>query len=293
MTLVCIRDDDLSFHTEVEELYCAYGEWLDRLPITFFVIPFVAGAFSYMNNLHADNNREKLLELAEKKKGFNALDFESYYSVNGISENHEIVKFIKQKPHLELGVHGVHHSYYTTGPEFLAKKFIVEELKDVQRYVSDTFERNISLFCPPSNTISYSNLSAVFDAGLDLVSSKRVKTENIIEEIEYIFEMAVKNPVVFLKKLIEPGKAIINIKNGSVIASHTFRTSDTAKTFISRVERDAHRFKYLSIATHYHELAKNIDHRQHFFEVLEYMNYSKNYQFSRHDEVVNLLKVAQ
>lgn len=178
MKSLIIRDDDLSYWTNPEDIEKVYKPLFDRkIKISFATIPFAV-------------------------QMFNAGNFDTFYqdenSSMPIGENNDIVEYIKDKIEqglVEIMLHGYNHLYSfesqgiikTATYENLEQsrinnkniKFIGEynyqcfhvlnkRTKEGKEYLEDIFKVKITNFVPPSNQIGKDGIKAIVNNNLNL-----------------------------------------------------------------------------------------------------------------------------
>lgn len=178
MKSLIIRDDDLSYWTNPEDIEKVYKPLFDRkIKISFATIPFAV-------------------------QMFNAGNFDTFYqdenSSMPIGENNDIVEYIKDKIEqglVEIMLHGYNHLYSfesqgiikTATYENLEQsrinnkniKFIGEynyqcfhvlnkRTKEGKEYLEDIFKEKITNFVPPSNQIGKDGIKAIVNNNLNL-----------------------------------------------------------------------------------------------------------------------------
>lgn len=145
-----IRDDDISFLTQADQLRSAWGWLLDEenTKINFAVIPFVeCGEFSKI------------------EKGIRPLD-----------ENRELVDFLRLaagQGKIEVLLHGFDHATSQQGFEFQhgSEAELVEKLAKGRRYLEELLGVKVSVFVPPHNSISRQGIAAVTKSGMHLLGA--------------------------------------------------------------------------------------------------------------------------
>lgn len=178
MKSLIIRDDDLSYWTNPDDIEKIYKPLFDRkIKISFATIPFAV-------------------------QMFNAGNFDTFYqdenNSTAIGENQDIVDYIKEKIDdglVEIMLHGYNHlySFECDGVIKTATKENLQKLRDLNKkinflgeynyqnyqtlnrktkegkeYLEDIFKVNIKNFVPPSNQIGKSGIKAIINNNLNL-----------------------------------------------------------------------------------------------------------------------------
>ena len=151
MIKFAIRDDDINYFTNPQDLVKNYSDIWDMCPISLSVVPF-----------HACTKTSAI-----PKK---------YWSGNGvfpIGKNVELVNFLKERVRegrVSMMLHGYSHKDSSGTYEFDVDGDLSEKVKEGKEYLESLFNIEIKVFVPPHNTISRRGLDAVIKNGLDLVN---------------------------------------------------------------------------------------------------------------------------
>ena len=141
MTLrFAIRDDDVCFHTNHDQLYHLYNEISQICPISFSCTPFVGG-------YDVDNY------LPEKWEQFD-LQWRDWQTkeILPIGDNLKLVELLKDwctNDRATIMMHGIHHDLY----EFLQDKDFEEDVREAKQYLEELFSRAVTTFSPPNNSL--------------------------------------------------------------------------------------------------------------------------------------------
>lgn len=143
-----IRDDDICFFTQPEELENAWG-WLWEIDgkINFAVIPFV-GIF-------------------DKRFG---------KGLYPIGENRRLLDYLKKKVkdgRAEILLHGYSHLSIGRKFEFESsdEEDLSQKIKEGKEYLETLFESKVRVFVPPNNGLGRAGLTAVSRNGMSVLSS--------------------------------------------------------------------------------------------------------------------------
>lgn len=228
-----IRDDDVSYHFQANQLYKWYNGIVDICPISICIPPFIKGNF-FEGIYRIDHHIKRTWE--ERMAD----------GIYKIGDNQALVEYIKEliyQKKASVGLHGIHHrndeefaripvkSNYIGGAEFFSQNDYTKELGDAKKYLEDIFNVDINYFTPPQNMINSKGLKAVSNNNLslctDLVFTKDIKLlidlygfENTIKLVYYwkykhhYCPFVIKHHgVQFIDHTrLQPGKSIENIK---------------------------------------------------------------------------------
>jgi hypothetical protein len=172
---VAIRDDDLNFFFNHEQIEKDYREIWDICPISMSVVPFIKGDWPL--NFQIANNRGPGVYTQEELKLI--INDNTKYP---IGENKALVEFVIEQiklKHIHLTIHGIHHrnedptipklqNNYGIGAEFYTIRDMREPLENAKKYVENLFGQPIKVFTPPQNLISRSGLKAVVRNNLSI-----------------------------------------------------------------------------------------------------------------------------
>jgi hypothetical protein len=149
---VALRDDDTCYFTSATLLERVYTEVWDRVPVCLATVPFAIGY-----------ERAGIPE-------------EHWHSGEAfaLERNPELVVALKQlvaSGRATMALHGYTHQDFPEGYEFQAAPDPERRVRDGRRYLEETLGTPISVFVPPHNALSKRGLSAVGDAGLNILGS--------------------------------------------------------------------------------------------------------------------------
>lgn len=145
-----IRDDDISFLTQVDKLRFVWGWLLDQenTKINLAVIPFVeCGEFSKVET-----------------------------GVRSLDENRELVDFLRRgagQGKIEVMLHGFDHASSQQGFEFQsgAERELTEKISKGRKYLEELLGVKVAVFVPPHNSISSQGIAAVRNNGMHLLGA--------------------------------------------------------------------------------------------------------------------------
>lgn len=149
---VAIRDDDACYFTSPESLERVYGRIWNYAPVCLATIPFA--------------------------KGYQSPAVPQEYWTSGevfaLDRNEALVDALRG--HIEAGrvsvaLHGYTHEDFPGGWEFQAAPDPERRVGEGLSYLQELLRARISVFVPPHNALSKRGLSAVANAGLNLLGS--------------------------------------------------------------------------------------------------------------------------
>tara|TARA_Y100001968_G_C19454442_1_gene771579 strand:- start:21083 stop:21919 length:837 start_codon:yes stop_codon:yes gene_type:complete len=160
-TQFVIRDDDLCFFTNHDELYKLYSDIWDHYPITFAAVPWQKGTFAG----HIP------LKYWHTNKSF------------PIGENKDLIEFLnlyKNKGNLDIVLHGINHTYNKVGLKFIPELVDYNDdfkssIAEAKTYLDKLFNTDINIFVPPSNTIRKDLAKILINGGWSLLNYPGLK----------------------------------------------------------------------------------------------------------------------
>jgi hypothetical protein len=173
--LFAVRDDDVNFFTEPEELEFAYSHVWDKIPPTFSVISHVKGNWNRW--------AEEIYRLRQNA------DWKAWQRDNEaypIDKNTSLIKFLNEglaNRKLDVCFHAIHHrnedpvppepmpNNYVQGAEFYTTRDMRQPLADAIRYLHQHLKTKISVFTPPQNLLSLKGYKAVVSQKLSIIGS--------------------------------------------------------------------------------------------------------------------------
>ncbi|MFY4858281.1 DUF2334 domain-containing protein [Aliarcobacter butzleri] len=157
-----IRDDDLSYFTDIEEIDSLYKDIWNTFPITFATVPYQVGTalvgFLPLKHWH---------------------DTQAY----PLGKNIKLIQYINEKiseNKVDIALHGINHTYrvknHTIYPELVDKIDDFEEkLIEAKKYLESLFAIDINTFVPPSNTMSVDIANILIKNNFNLLNLPGVK----------------------------------------------------------------------------------------------------------------------
>ena len=165
-----LRDDDVNYHYNVDTLRKWYEGIIDRCLISMSVVPFMKGHPFYWNNI-LDNHLP-----------FDNEEFLKDNEVFPIGDNVELTQQITdwlQNDKIDICMHGIHHrneemempelkNNYIRGAEFYVNKNITPQTIEAKEYLEKLFNVKITVFVPPTNSLSKYGYDACRKAHLNI-----------------------------------------------------------------------------------------------------------------------------
>jgi len=155
--IFAVRDDDVSFFTNWQDLDRLYANLWGKVPISFSVIPFAVTNWRGEVKIRKEKSQNPMFK--------------------ALHENAELVKYLKikiQRKEIEIMLHGFSHEYRVIRDrrvgEYLwkSKDQLMEETLKAKQYLEEIFQCPIRVFVPPSNMIGKDGVAAIEAAGLNL-----------------------------------------------------------------------------------------------------------------------------
>lgn len=153
--LIAIRDDDTCYFTKPEQLESVYGEYWGICPVTLSVIPF------------ADARHETKPPVVLVPS-----EYQGQAKQYPIGENKELMSFLRNslgQGRIGISLHGYSHRKENGKPEFVSGQNLQRKVVEGKEYLEKLFERKITTFVPPNNSLSRTGAKAVIDARMDIL----------------------------------------------------------------------------------------------------------------------------
>ena len=151
--IIAIRDDDTCYFTKPQQLQSVYGPYWNTCPITLSVIPFVDARIK---------SQEALIPS----------EHQGIAKQYPIGLNDELVTFLKnqvKRKRIGLSMHGYSHLNENGKPEFESDQNFSDKVVRGKEYLEKLFERKITVFTAPNNSMSRKGAKAVIYAGMNIV----------------------------------------------------------------------------------------------------------------------------
>jgi hypothetical protein len=165
-----IRDDDLNYFNKPLEIEMWYRDIFNLgIPVGFSVVPFV--------RVNSDAFGVKIEDSCKE------------YS---ISENKELVNYLKKNDFIEIMQHGCTHEIFNGKFEYESNIDLFERTKRGKEELKKTFEKEIKIFVPPHDKISNQGILTVEAAGMNII--RGIGSKNFLFRPQYfkaIWKMAI------------------------------------------------------------------------------------------------------
>jgi predicted deacetylase len=149
---VALRDDDTCYFTPPAALERVYADVWSRVPVCLATVPFAIGY---------------------ERPGIPPEHWHSGQTF-ALSRNRELVSCLKQllaSRRATIALHGCTHEDFPDGFEFQAASDPERRVHVGLQHLRETLGTDIAVFVPPHNALSKRGLSAVSDAGLNILGS--------------------------------------------------------------------------------------------------------------------------
>ncbi len=254
--LFAIRDDDVNFFTQPNELEAAYKNYWEVAPPTFSLISHVKGNWKHWTQefyrLRGD------VDLAALR-----LDEKIY----PLADNGSLVKFLNEQlrgKKLGVSFHAIHHrnedaqlppyreNNYVQGAEFFTSRNLSEPLKNAVGYLHKYLDTKINVFTPPQNLLSLKGYHAVIHQRLSVIGAgipfwKKELSPNGLANMAKVASFKLSNPN-------KDFPFALHFKNHSEVIHHYPLHPTT--TVESLIDKFNHVNKFngdFILSTHYHE----------------------------------------
>jgi predicted deacetylase len=147
-----LRDDDACYFTPVATLERVYHDVWNRVPVCLATVPFAVGY---------------------ERAGIPRQHWSTGESF-ALERNGELVAALRQliaARRVTVALHGYTHQDYPDGYEFQAAPDPERRVRDGVKYLTRLLDADVSVFVPPHNALSKRGLSAVGNAGLNILGS--------------------------------------------------------------------------------------------------------------------------
>lgn len=290
MRYVCLRDDDTNYFTSIDELKMGYGDLWGTVPITLATIPFEHGSERKIMDFDLDANKFQLL--AEWEEGASTDELSEYHQVHPIGLNTTLVNEIKTMLNIgmiEIAQHGVTHRYNERGSEMFYDNVSYYELHSAKRYLEKVFERPVTTFIPPSNTIDYRSAHNIMKLNMNLMTSGTIKFSSGFEKTI----TAIKHPSLVINKLGNKKKNPVFRTFGDItyVSSATLGVSNDSNIFIANVIDSLNRYGFAAIGTHYRLLSNSNYQKKYLSTIHEIMNCDDVYFVTANDYYEKLKEI--
>lgn len=148
-----VRDDDACALTRPEELEQCWAPVWQQVPVCLSVTPFRIPGYGR--------------GVPDGLVGSEV--------VQALEEGTEIFAFIKEnlaRGRFDIALHGYDHARIGDAPEFVAGRDLGARARDGRACLERLFDRPVTTFVPPNNSLSEEGYDAVIAAGMNIVSNQ-------------------------------------------------------------------------------------------------------------------------
>ena len=294
--IICLRDDDTSFHTKYEELAEGYGEFWGKIPVTLATVPFSHGSQQkILEYEQIKGNKFEHVRKWEKNASFELLT--EYHKLHPIGENKDLVEklkpFVKEKK-VEIAQHGISHRYNEKGAEMYYDNVGLLQIRDGKEYLEKVFETEVNVFVPPSNTIDPRCGKYINKIGMDILCSGSIRFRSLKEQILNLMYYPMDVFRFFKRKVIGKNPAIYSRCGIDFTGAPTFDAWKTVDEMYEKVIDGLNRNNAVAITTHYmllnNLMSDNYEYRRKYQEFLARLSDLKDVEFVTATEYIRRLK---
>lgn len=164
-----IRDDDLNYFSSPDDIKKWYQEIFDmEIPVGFSVIPFVKPSSDVYTN----------------RDVYTHFEIEKEFP---ISNNKELVKYIRSNNLIEVLQHGCTHQTKNGVFEYCQDKNLIKDTLRGKRELENAFNCDVRIFVPPHDRISNHGIEAIEKARLNIIRGKGFR--NFLIRKEYFLNI--------------------------------------------------------------------------------------------------------
>jgi peptidoglycan/xylan/chitin deacetylase (PgdA/CDA1 family) len=272
--IFAIRDDDISYFTNWQDLEYLYSDLWGKVPISFAVIPF---AVPYWRG-----------EVNMTKKSQNS-------SFKALHENIDLLEYLKikvQNKEVEIILHGFSHEYriikgHRIG-EYLwkPKDQLIKETLKAKQYLEEIFQCPIKVFVPPSNMIGKEGIIAIESAGLNLSG---IIGRKIDRPISFSYLKAYLRRWIYRFLRGNPYPFPLIIGNHVELVAYSL-TPSASLSWLRETMRVCYKMGApFVLATHHWELIKYPDLYSAFYQLIEEAK-TIGYSFGTVSQCMNLIR---
>lgn len=282
-----IRDDDVCYWTEVEDLEKIYGTlWRENLKVSFSVIPFTVRSYNLgsINEFYQDNiqypihkNRELVAYLKDKiKNNLVSIMLHGVTHQYKIKRGKEVLLATKENMERMRERKSEKNKNWKLIGEFRWKSVeeMVEGIERGKKYLESIFGKEIKIFVPPSNDISKEGIRAIEEKGLNLSGEIVIRELNRPIDLYVIKNILLK---LIVGKLLYKGKYpyLMNYKRHKELGTYGLVPSlsveqlENYKKIIKKYGVDKRKKILFVLSVHYWELIKNKKLYNHFKDIIE------------------------
>ena len=159
-----IRDDDLNYYSKPEDVERWYADiFAQGIPVGFSTIPFVKPESDVYTSDATPDGKE-----------------------HALSENQELIAYVKAHPQMEILQHGTTHETKDGVFEYADAKIPRREAARGRAELERAFGRPVTVFVPPHDWINAQGVHAVEAAGLNVIRGRGAGLKNLILRSRYV-----------------------------------------------------------------------------------------------------------
>lgn len=157
-----IRDDDLNYFSKPADVERWYADiFARRIPVGFSAIPFVTGA----SDVYTDDAPQDGIERA-------------------ISDNRELIDYVKDNPLVEIMQHGTTHETINGVFEY-ARTVPINEARRGKAELERAFGAPVHVFVPPHDWIGTAGIRSIEAVGIDVIRGRGAGLRNWLWRWQY------------------------------------------------------------------------------------------------------------
>jgi len=269
--IIAIRDDDTCYFTKPQQLQSVYGPYWDACPITLSIIPFVDARIK---------SQEALIPP----------EYQGTPKQYPVGRNEELTAFLRdqlERKRIGISMHGYSHLNENGKPEFESDHDFSDKVVRGKEYLEKLFERKITVFTAPNNSMSRKSAKAVIDAGMNIVTAygfypwERPMNYKTIRSFLHLFIHYLRHQRNYpYPWLFDCGT---HKEHACAVISMKSRFEQLKDCFDFLRNKNAN----MCIATHYAGMYRMTEPRKVFYEFMDYAlsNYRQEIQFVTADKL--------
>lgn len=284
-----IRDDDVNYFTNPEEVEAAYGSIWDMCPPTLSAITHIKGNWRYW--IKEVYNTGQSID-------WNLWDLDD--KVYPIHENRSLIQFIREKYNsgkIDLSLHAIHHrngdpvlpkvrlNNYIQGAEFYTSLDLTQKVKSALSYLKSELGINVRVFTPPQNLMTTNGYQSVTKNGLSIVGAgipfwQKEKSVNGLQSMYRVLVFKLMNQGIDFPYVLRYAK------HSELIHHYPLHPSTKIDELIEKFDL-IYRFNGVFVlSTHYHEFETKLTYDKTrmmsniFSDFMNYVGSKKNVRYS-------------
>lgn len=276
---ICLRDDDASFITKVEDLSDAYDCYWNVLPVTLATVPFSHGSQQLILSCEDHPNKYGAVYDWEKKASADQLTV--YHRTHPIGENRELVEYLKpmiRNGKVEIAQHGVNHRYHQRGPEMLSDQHNCYTIRAGKEYLEKVFDIDVVTFVPPSNYVDRKIVRILAKLGLHLFDSGSIHYNSSLERL---YNICCDIPGLCEKinqSIRHETRPIVRRCGTYIFGSPTFDKWRTVDEMYGYVINNLEKTCFSGLGTHY-MLFSDMEYKKKYLQLLDRLTQQPEIEF--------------